>query len=434
MQKRTTDDCDRRTEITMRRSLCSFGAALTERINLPYNKAESLEKLSGSRFARQRVMTDDPSDLDFCMRMEEMALDADGVAVFGGTNGFGHGQAPLGMPSSPGASGGAWSSCERLEPPEQHGGTPVMKRKLGLLLLLAALGSLLSAHALAACEGDHPFGPWKTKRVATCHAAGLAFRYCRKCDHWEQKDLPRPPHTPGEWTVILEPTCTHHGREETYCTVCGDRMRRTTPALPHTDGDMTVEKQATCTADGRGTSICSVCGHKTVETIPRLGHDLGSLVITREPTCKKDGLGEEPCLRCGKAEKVTIPHLEHEFSEWVVVNEPNGRKKGLREHVCVRCGEKKQEHFYLEGTLYEGMTPNEDVIHLQEKLRDLGFYNGSIRTGTFGEKTTQAVTSFQKKHGLNASGIADSETLERLETEWSKLGGRKKENAPANKK
>ena len=25
--------------------------------------------VSGSRFARQRVMTDDPSDLDFCMRM-----------------------------------------------------------------------------------------------------------------------------------------------------------------------------------------------------------------------------------------------------------------------------------------------------------------------------------------------------------------------------
>ena len=54
--------------------------------------------ISGSRFARQRVMTDDPSDLDFCMRMEEMALDADAVVVFGGTNDFGHGQAPLGMP------------------------------------------------------------------------------------------------------------------------------------------------------------------------------------------------------------------------------------------------------------------------------------------------------------------------------------------------
>lgn len=54
--------------------------------------------VSGSRFARQRVMTDDPSDLDFCMRMEEMTLDADAVVVFGGTNDFGHGQAPLGMP------------------------------------------------------------------------------------------------------------------------------------------------------------------------------------------------------------------------------------------------------------------------------------------------------------------------------------------------
>ena len=110
-----------------------------------------------------------------------------------------------------------------------------MKRKLGMLLLMAALGALLLASAVAECGDYHPFGPWKIKRAATCHAEGKAFRYCRNCDHWEQKDLPKLPHTPGEWTVILEPTCASHGREETYCTVCGDRVRRTIDALPHTD-------------------------------------------------------------------------------------------------------------------------------------------------------------------------------------------------------
>ena len=143
-----------------------------------------------------------------------------------------------------------------------------MKKKIISAAVLMLTMTLLAATACAlkdcGSESAHRYTSWQTKTSATCTRQGHQFRYCRNCDHWEQKDLPRPPHTPGEWTVILEPTCTHHGREETYCTVCGDRMRRTTPALPHTDGDMTVEKQATCTADGRGTSICSVCGHKTV--------------------------------------------------------------------------------------------------------------------------------------------------------------------------
>ena len=52
--------------------------------------------VSGSRFARQPIVED--ADRDFCMRMEEMDERADAVVVFGGTNDFGHGQAPLGMP------------------------------------------------------------------------------------------------------------------------------------------------------------------------------------------------------------------------------------------------------------------------------------------------------------------------------------------------
>lgn len=38
-------------------------------------------------------------DLDFCMRAETMDPDANAVVVFGGTNDFGHGDAPLGVMS-----------------------------------------------------------------------------------------------------------------------------------------------------------------------------------------------------------------------------------------------------------------------------------------------------------------------------------------------
>lgn len=53
--------------------------------------------IGGTRIARQQHV--DPSarwDLDFCLRVEELPDDADIVVVFGGTNDYGHGDAPVG--------------------------------------------------------------------------------------------------------------------------------------------------------------------------------------------------------------------------------------------------------------------------------------------------------------------------------------------------
>lgn len=55
--------------------------------------------VSGSRIARQRVVTPEDYDRDYCLRMEEMDLEADAVVVFGGTNDYGHGEAALGVPA-----------------------------------------------------------------------------------------------------------------------------------------------------------------------------------------------------------------------------------------------------------------------------------------------------------------------------------------------
>ena len=52
--------------------------------------------ISGTRIARQLVMSDSPFDEDFNMRASGMDGDADVVLVFGGTNDFGHGDCPLG--------------------------------------------------------------------------------------------------------------------------------------------------------------------------------------------------------------------------------------------------------------------------------------------------------------------------------------------------
>ncbi len=69
--------------------------------------------VSGSRIARQVVVTQEPYDRDFCMRFSEMDADADAVVVFGGTNDYGHGEAPLGQPGdfTPATF---WGACRYL--------------------------------------------------------------------------------------------------------------------------------------------------------------------------------------------------------------------------------------------------------------------------------------------------------------------------------
>ncbi len=53
--------------------------------------------ICGTRFAHQNVPSDMPEyDLDFCYRAENMDESADAVVVFGATNDFGHGDAPIG--------------------------------------------------------------------------------------------------------------------------------------------------------------------------------------------------------------------------------------------------------------------------------------------------------------------------------------------------
>ena len=55
----------------------------------------------------------------------------------------------------------------------------------------------------------------------------------------------------------------------------------------------------------------------------------------------------------------------------------------------------------------------EDVWWLQAKLKELGYYGGTV-TGTYLGGTVEAVKAFQKAVGLKADGIAGAATLEKL--------------------
>lgn len=55
--------------------------------------------IGGTRIARQHLQENPIWDQDFISRVDEMDPDADVIVVFGGTNDFGHGDAPLGKMS-----------------------------------------------------------------------------------------------------------------------------------------------------------------------------------------------------------------------------------------------------------------------------------------------------------------------------------------------
>ena len=55
----------------------------------------------------------------------------------------------------------------------------------------------------------------------------------------------------------------------------------------------------------------------------------------------------------------------------------------------------------------------EEVKQIQSKLKNWGYYSGSV-DGIYGSKTYSAVKTFQKKNGLTADGIAGDKTLAAL--------------------
>lgn len=73
--------------------------------------------ISGTRIAVQRQPSNEEWDQNFISRVEKMDPDADLVVVFGGTNDFGHGDAPIG-------------SFDNMAPDTFYGGCRVLSERL----------------------------------------------------------------------------------------------------------------------------------------------------------------------------------------------------------------------------------------------------------------------------------------------------------------
>ena len=65
------------------------------------------------------------------------------------------------------------------------------------------------------------------------------------------------------------------------------------------------------------------------------------------------------------------------------------------------------------GTLSRSSRYQAAVVPLQRRLKDLGYYSGSI-DGYFGSQTQRAVRNFQSRNGISCTGVADAYTQEVL--------------------
>ena len=62
---------------------------------------------------------------------------------------------------------------------------------------------------------------------------------------------------------------------------------------------------------------------------------------------------------------------------------------------------------------YRRGATGDTVSRIQEKLKDWGYYTGSV-DGVFGSRTESAVIAFQRSNGLSADGVVGSQTLSAL--------------------
>ena len=68
---------------------------------------------------------------------------------------------------------------------------------------------------------------------------------------------------------------------------------------------------------------------------------------------------------------------------------------------------------YAQAVTYRQGSTGEQVRIIQSKLKNWGYYDGTV-DGIFGSRTAEAVKTFQRKNGLTADGIVGPATLRAL--------------------
>lgn len=141
------------------------GVGVADEKNIYYNRVKHqcglgdvyVDGIGGTRFARQRVPSVEPRhDLDFLSRIDDIDEDCDLIIVFGGTNDFGHGDAPIGS-ADDNTPDTFWGACNMI---------------CEKLLIRFPKSQIVFMGPLHRLNEDNPCGDNKPEKVATL------YEYC----------------------------------------------------------------------------------------------------------------------------------------------------------------------------------------------------------------------------------------------------------------
>lgn len=258
-----------------------------------------------------------------------------------------------------------------------------MKRRcMAMALILTLLLGLLPAAALAdtqstekwcsaSADGNHTWGNWMVRKLATCSEEGERYRVCRYCRFEQTERIKKEKHDYADWRIVRKATCSK---------AC-ERVRK-----------------------------CRVCGHEDRQKIEKLPHTFGPWTVLKQPTCAETGSRQHTCKVCGETVQETIATLPHSWSRWETITAPTDHSAGISRRVCRICGAEETRKEEPEGTLHRG-DKGDAVKRLQEGLICYGVLGKGGADGDFGPGTERAVRQVQEKEGLTQDGVAWPQTL-----------------------
>ena len=140
--------------------------------------------------------------------------------------------------------------------------------------------------------------------------------------------------------------------------------------------------------------------------------------VTKQPTCTQPGTRVK-MIWGDPVGTESIPALGHHFTNYHVVVEATETSPGRMEGKCSRCGQKHSYQYYLEGIFYEGDSRKDDapeILIIESMLADLGY---KVKVdGSYGRDTTNAVKEFQRKIGLDETGVFYPNLWPWLNQDW----------------
>ena len=237
----------------------------------------------------------------------------------------------------------------------------VMKRRcMAMALILTLLLGLLPAAALAdtqstekwcsaSADGNHTWGNWMVRKLATCSEEGERYRVCRYCSFEQTERIKKEKHDYADWRIVRKATCSK----------AGERVRK-----------------------------CRVCGHEDRQKIEKLPHTFGPWTVLKQPTCAETGSRQHTCKVCGETVQETIATLPHSWSRWETITAPTDHSAGISRRVCRICGAEETREEEPEGTLHRG-DKGDAVKRLQEGLICYGVLGKGGADGDFGPGTAR---------------------------------------------